>query len=774
MIQTSQAWKDYAQNNSIFHIKAVLTATDGTTFNLTDEDFAMGSVTIEDSISGDNSFNIGSVVTNKFSCTLFNEDYKFDDFNFNGATISVQFGIIYEDETEEWINRGVYTVEQPDSLGSTIQLEAYDLMDKMNTYYIGKTISSREISDTNLFDSSSAILGYWLNNNGVSVTSNENGYYSDYISVTDGVTYAVGATYGNVFCYDSSKTFLGIANLFNINNLGLVFTASVEGQTVSYIRKNGFINEIENDFVKELLGGFSDITFPISAKNLVKALADYCGVPLSSSYWETTARTINEFEYDETTSCRQVLGWILQIHGLYGRMNEDGELVCKTFNADVWEQIFSNYEEKFSPWGKNLLDSAQIYYNYAVSGYTGNQVQNNSTFATGYISVSSGETYYYSGIATATEYATVVYYNSSHTYLGYTSLNQGIGLYSFQVDRTNATYMRLTFSNYYCGEAVLCKDGVKGCFIDGGVFNVWTDPAVYVDGGTFMEDGTIEFSSVMSSTVSLHDIAITGICAYANTDSNESNYAMVGTDGYMLSLSDNALITENNMSSIASSVYSKFQYLKFRIFNASIIGSPDIEAGDSCIVTDYRGRVYPSFITNLVYTLNGITEVSANAETPEGNSLELANPSTQVMSGAVTTAVSIANSYTDTEVQEAKDYTDTQFNQIVDYVVERGTSNGWKYVKWNSGNVSAIKMKTITGNNNTGILVTTTSELNALFGVNNVNGSNTFLSLQNANAAKSGVHVESASFDNYNSWYVVLNTALTGNMDITMMANYFA
>ena len=137
MISTSANWKTWSANYGTFHIKA--TIDNGTTLNLTDEDFMQGSVSFTDSISGMNDIKLGAVVTNSFSATLNNFGGKFSNYNLAGAILTVQYGIIYTDSTEEWINRGTYIVDRPMSIGNTIKIEAYDYMDKLNKYLNGIT-----------------------------------------------------------------------------------------------------------------------------------------------------------------------------------------------------------------------------------------------------------------------------------------------------------------------------------------------------------------------------------------------------------------------------------------------------------------------------------------------------------------------------------------------------------------------------------------------------------------------------------------------------------
>lgn len=135
MINTSANWKTYANNSSVFHIKATMSG--GSTLNLTDTDFMMGTASFTDSISGANAIEFGAVVTNSFSATLNNATGKFDNWDWD--TITVYFGVVYSDSTEEWIKRGTYSIDRPDSIGDTIRIECYDAMDKLNKYFGGYT-----------------------------------------------------------------------------------------------------------------------------------------------------------------------------------------------------------------------------------------------------------------------------------------------------------------------------------------------------------------------------------------------------------------------------------------------------------------------------------------------------------------------------------------------------------------------------------------------------------------------------------------------------------
>ena len=128
MISTSTAWKNHANESNVFDVRATMTG--GSTVNLTNEDFMLGSVSFTDSISSMSEIKFGSVVTNTFNATLVNTNGRFDNWVWN--KISVEFGY-----NGEWISRGVYNIDRPETIGNTVKIECYDDMDKLNQYFKG-------------------------------------------------------------------------------------------------------------------------------------------------------------------------------------------------------------------------------------------------------------------------------------------------------------------------------------------------------------------------------------------------------------------------------------------------------------------------------------------------------------------------------------------------------------------------------------------------------------------------------------------------------------
>lgn len=98
-----------------------------------DQDGLWG-LSVEDNVSGTDSFDVGSAIINQLTLKLDNTDERYNAYNFDGAKITVKIGLQLS-KTVEWLNKGVFTADPGEYTGDTITVKAYDNMKKFDRKY---------------------------------------------------------------------------------------------------------------------------------------------------------------------------------------------------------------------------------------------------------------------------------------------------------------------------------------------------------------------------------------------------------------------------------------------------------------------------------------------------------------------------------------------------------------------------------------------------------------------------------------------------------------
>lgn len=125
MLSISSEYELSLNENSNQLIKAKITFADNTVRQLTGVDIV--SCDFDQQVSSDSSFDIGTAIIGQMTITLNNHDGRFDACDFTKAQFVVWVGKQLSKGTE-WIQRGVYTANQPDSYNGTIAISALDNM----------------------------------------------------------------------------------------------------------------------------------------------------------------------------------------------------------------------------------------------------------------------------------------------------------------------------------------------------------------------------------------------------------------------------------------------------------------------------------------------------------------------------------------------------------------------------------------------------------------------------------------------------------------------
>lgn len=120
------------------------------------------------------------------------------------------------------------------------------------------------------------------------------------------------------------------------------------------------------------------------------------------------------------------------------------------------------------------------------------------------------------------------------------------------------------------------------------------------------------------SDVYENSIQITGV-KFTDTDEDKTVY-LAGTDTYALDLSGNGLIDATSASSVLNGVYEVVHNFAYRPFTATVVCAPYLWPMDRIVYADKEGDTYVTLITNINFTVNNSTTISATGETLQTNS----------------------------------------------------------------------------------------------------------------------------------------------------------
>lgn len=186
------------------------------------------------------------------------------------------------------------------------------------------------------------------------------------------------------------------------------------------------------------------------------------------------------------------------------------------------------------------------------------------------------------------------------------------------------------------GQFDAAKPYATGASKDGGNFTDYSSGAS-ADGGTFFINRNVHRLYAFSNiTVNTDDVVITGVrvtersVTVGNKTTNGGTYT-VGTEGYVLDVSNNPLIIPGTGKSVADRIGAKVIGLRFRPFSGKHICVPSLEAGDCAYVIDRKQNVYKTYVTRVKYSVNGGMTVSCGAKSASRNSADNAGASTSAV-----------------------------------------------------------------------------------------------------------------------------------------------
>ncbi len=150
MINISSKCLQALKNNAVQRVIIEVEPLRGMPFDLTEKDLmANGFVWENHSVCGEQ-LEIGTMTVALLELTIDNEDGRFDNIFFAGATLTVKLLIPLGDGTAEPIPFGVYTVDEQPRAWSTISLNAFDNMVKLDIPFDASKLPSGGMTLRNL------------------------------------------------------------------------------------------------------------------------------------------------------------------------------------------------------------------------------------------------------------------------------------------------------------------------------------------------------------------------------------------------------------------------------------------------------------------------------------------------------------------------------------------------------------------------------------------------------------------------------------------------
>ena len=143
MINTSTLYKTLAaESGRLFFAQIICTLSDSTQLTLTDDDIMQDSLQIQSAVSGEEALEVGCAIIPELDFEIDNSSGQYDNMSFEDAELRLRIGLLvgqsYTGElTVEWLDKGLFTVEEVTINENTLSVIAYGLMAKFDVPFSG-------------------------------------------------------------------------------------------------------------------------------------------------------------------------------------------------------------------------------------------------------------------------------------------------------------------------------------------------------------------------------------------------------------------------------------------------------------------------------------------------------------------------------------------------------------------------------------------------------------------------------------------------------------
>lgn len=557
--------------NYQLYVKIVL--SDGRELHIENKDIWENGFKIEDAVSGDSCFDIGAAIINKFSLTLNNIDENFSKYNFNGAVVTALVGLSFHGKTEK-IQKGIYTVDETSYDGAVIKLECLDNLCKFEKSYRTSTLQYPATIGEIVRDAceccGTPLLSTVFDGSTETVRERPDDEALTFLQV---ISWCAQRCCKFARCDEYGRLVIGWYNTEAFADMGLIDggrfdKGAVLPELFPYLNTTTGMSCLR-DNVKQ-----DDGTDTIEGVSWFKFNGKTCEtLYVSGNHWIGLSSSAEELKV-----CRRD-------GAMYYLYRQDGAVSGRRFLKIRWEgyTAYNKTEEQYALKFEIFLLEPGILYLNVLQTPTNKSYLRTSSLVCGdstiNLSVADG-----------------------------TGSGSGIILVSDSDGRNweKAEPGKLPVT-YFTGD-----------FADGGDFNHYDSGHTH-DAGVFENMETFHHIFAVSSlNISTDNVAVTGIKVTAGENEQEKSF-LYGSEGYVLSVSENKLIHADEVMSVAEFIGSRAVGLCFRPFSCSCLSDPTMEAGDLCFITDGKQNSYKSFITRHIFQPGGYQSVQCSAETPSRN-----------------------------------------------------------------------------------------------------------------------------------------------------------
>lgn len=141
MLNVSSAFKQLLYEGKRNYLSyADITLSDGTKLSLDNSDIWDSGMEISDSVSSDNSFDVGAAIVNSSKIVINNIYDDYSDYDFSNAEVIMYVGMKLPDGTIERIRKGTFHVDEAKYNGAIITLNCLDNISKFDSPYSESTL----------------------------------------------------------------------------------------------------------------------------------------------------------------------------------------------------------------------------------------------------------------------------------------------------------------------------------------------------------------------------------------------------------------------------------------------------------------------------------------------------------------------------------------------------------------------------------------------------------------------------------------------------------